>query len=121
MLVEVRSDLPTRRAARHRVLVSAVSSAISGSPSSFRRWFTASSRSSERIVAIWRWSSSGAAARLYVGHRRGPLMILESVLGGVERRPRLPDFIELEDGLDLFGALGRLDEDEAQDLAAWRA
>ena len=43
---------------------------------------------------------------------------LKLVLGGVQCAPGLPNLIELENGLNLFRALGRLDEDEAENLAA---
>ena len=51
----------------------------------------------------------GLAARV---HLRGsyPLSRLVSVLGGVECRPRLPYFLQLQASLNLFGPVGGLDQ-----------
>ena len=42
---------------------------------------------------------------------------LKLVLRGVQRASRLADLIELKNGLNFLGALGRLDQDEAENLA----
>src|SRR6267143_6324017 len=59
----------------------------------------------------------GITARLHL-RCRGLLRGQKAVLGGVERGARLPDVLQLEDRLDFFGTLGRLDQDETQDLPA---
>ena len=43
---------------------------------------------------------------------------LKLVLGGVQRAAGLADLIELENGLNFLGSLGRLDQDEAENFAA---
>ncbi len=59
----------------------------------------------------------GIAAGLHL--RSGsPLRSLKLVLGRVQRASGLPNLIELENGLNLLRALRRLDEDEAENLAA---
>jgi hypothetical protein len=43
---------------------------------------------------------------------------LEFVLGSIQVASRLPDLIQLEDGLNLIGAFRRFDQDKAKNVAA---
>jgi hypothetical protein len=58
----------------------------------------------------------GIAVGLYLCSS-GLVRTLKLVLSCVQCAPGLPNFTELEDSLNLFRALGRLHEDEAENLA----